>query len=108
MPGREGRSVDLVSHSLPHGLPWIKRLSDIMPSTFLLSAPSIPSLSQMSNNQSPVVSSFQRFKDALRQRANGRTPLLDGVLSNVEYKAKQIEADLEVMNDVDEASWCAS
>ena len=79
-----------------------------MPSTFLLSAPSIPSLSQASNNQSPVISSFQRFKDALRQRANGRTPLVDRILSNVEDKAKQIEADLEVMNEVDEASWCVS
>jgi len=41
---------------------------------------------------------LRQFKDALRQRVNGRTPLLDEVLSGVEAKAKNLEADLNVMN----------
>ncbi|KAF8526448.1 hypothetical protein JB92DRAFT_1113946 [Gautieria morchelliformis] len=72
---------------------------DITPSAFLFSPPPTPSLSQMSNNSNPTASPLKQFQDALRQRVEGRSPLLDRVLGEVESKAQEIEANLNVMKE---------
>ncbi|KAF8516129.1 hypothetical protein BU17DRAFT_67552 [Hysterangium stoloniferum] len=72
---------------------------DTMPPSFMFSAPPLPSLSQASDSLENPVSPFKQFKGALRQRVDGRSPLLDRVLTIIEGKASEIEDDLNVMND---------
>ncbi|KAF8581650.1 hypothetical protein K439DRAFT_1618864 [Ramaria rubella] len=78
---------------------------DINPSTFLFSAPTISTLLlQIPDNAGTATSPLKRFKDAVRQRVEGRTPLLYRVLSEIESKAHEINKNLDVMKEDDDKS----
>ena len=53
----------------------------------------------MSLSTNPTTSPFKQFKEALRQRVDGRTPSLDRVLGEIEAMARDIEENLNVMNE---------
>lgn len=83
-------------------------VTDITPSVFLFSPPAIPSLLQMSASVTPGSSPFIHFKDALRQRVDGRTPSLDRILGDIEAKAQEIGENLNVMHEDGLESRCGS
>lgn len=62
----------------------------------------------MSISVDPTATPFKQFKDALRQRVDGRTPSLDRVLGEIESKAREIHENLTVMDEDEPASQCAS
>ncbi|KAI5121815.1 hypothetical protein M0805_003251 [Coniferiporia weirii] len=68
---------------------------DISPAEFLLSAPPIVSVSQASLGLSISHSSFQRFRQAIRQRIDGTTPFIDKIMSEVEASTLSLRTDLD-------------
>lgn len=90
-PGSELGSLVVPHHYALHNT----LLSDISPTTFLLSAPSIPSVSQASLSASLAQSSFQRFSRGIKQRMDGMTPLIDSIASDLESVACKLRSDLD-------------
>ncbi|KAL5535843.1 hypothetical protein ACEPAF_3937 [Sanghuangporus sanghuang] len=68
---------------------------DLSPVEYLLSAPTVSSLTQSSFNASLAQSSFRRFKQGIQQRIDGITPRIDKTLSDAESAALNLRNDLK-------------
>ncbi|GJJ09706.1 hypothetical protein Clacol_003930 [Clathrus columnatus] len=71
--------------------------SDVDPSSFLFSSSELSSLTQTTANLTPAP--ITRFKTILRHRIEGRTPLLESALQDIQSSATQIEEDLDIIRD---------
>lgn len=69
---------------------------DIAPASYLLSAPQTPSVSQTGISPSLAVLTFQKYKHAVQQRVDGRTPFVERLISETESGALRLRQDLEV------------
>ncbi|RDX51056.1 hypothetical protein OH76DRAFT_1507349 [Lentinus brumalis] len=56
-----------------------------------------PYVLQSGAHSSTAGAQFMKYKSALRQQLDGRTPLLDGVLSTLERQASDLHRDLTIM-----------
>ncbi len=63
----------------------------------LFHPPSLPTVLQSGAHSSTAGAQFMKYKSALRQQLDGRTPLLDGVLSTLERQASDLQRDLTIM-----------
>ncbi|TDL28012.1 hypothetical protein BD410DRAFT_781955 [Rickenella mellea] len=67
---------------------------DIAPVSHLLSAPPAPSISQAGFSPSIAISTFQKYKMAIKHRVDGNTPFVEGLISEAEKAASQLDSDL--------------
>lgn len=70
---------------------------DVVPTEHVFASHPPPSLSLVGANPALAVSSFQSYKAALKQKLSGRSPLLHGLLQDLEWLAAREKKDLEVL-----------
>ncbi|EJD51905.1 hypothetical protein AURDEDRAFT_149495 [Auricularia subglabra TFB-10046 SS5] len=84
-----------VLDALRKGGPGVQQ--DIAPTEHIFASHPPPSLSLVGANPALAVSSFQSYKAALKQKLSGRSPLLHGLLQDMEWLAAREKKDLEVL-----------
>ncbi len=72
-------------------------ITDVQPVEHLFHPPSLPTVLQSGAHSSIAGAQFVKYKSALRQQLDGRTPLLEGVLSTLERQASDLHRDLSIM-----------
>ncbi|KAI0719966.1 hypothetical protein C8T65DRAFT_634464 [Cerioporus squamosus] len=77
---------------------------DVQPIEHLFHPPSLPTVLQSGTHSNTAGTQFMKYKSSLRQQLDGRTPLLDGVLSTLERHASDLHKDLASMVTSDKRS----
>ncbi|TFY70549.1 hypothetical protein EVG20_g2465 [Dentipellis fragilis] len=70
---------------------------DASPVDYLFQAPPTPSNFESSIGVSKITSSFKKYELALRRQVNGRTPLLDKVMTSIESRAESLRKDFHAI-----------
>ncbi|RPD55909.1 hypothetical protein L227DRAFT_509454 [Lentinus tigrinus ALCF2SS1-6] len=77
---------------------------DVQPIEHLFHPPSLPTMLQSSAHSNTAAAQFMKYKSSLRQQLNGRTPLLEKILSTLECHASELHQDLATMLTSDRSS----
>lgn len=92
--GTEGESESGLSHIQVHGKLDTDPKSELHPEKFMFSELPIPQPPASAFTASPHL--FDNFLKTLTKRVARRTPLLDGVLSELEEQARELKLDMQV------------
>ncbi|KAL4241838.1 Conserved oligomeric Golgi complex subunit 1 [Abortiporus biennis] len=77
-------------------------LFDAQPVQFLFQPP--PAFPTHTFHTTSTNTSFQKYKNTLRHQLQGRTPLLNSLLENLEHRAREMHVDLQSIKSSDEDS----